>query len=428
KFANLGMLIIDEEQHFGVKHKERLKELKSDVHVLTLSATPIPRTLQLALTGVRELSLITTPPVDRMAVRTFVSPFDPLVIRETLMREHYRGGQSFYVVPRIADLSEIADFLREAVPELKVATAHGQMPAGELDDIMNAFYDGQYDVLLSTTIVESGLDVPTANTLIVHRADMFGLAQLYQIRGRVGRSKVRAFALLTLPANKTLTGMAEKRLKILQSLDTLGAGFQLASHDLDLRGAGNLLGEEQSGHIKEVGFELYQQMLEEAVMEIKGEEEIEDSGWSPLISVGASVMIPETYVPDLHLRMGLYRRLGELRDIKEIDGFGAELIDRFGTLPEEVEHLLKIVYIKSLCRTANVEKIEAGPKGVVIQFRNKVFPNPAGLVGYISRQGTLAKIRPDHSIFLARDLPKPEKRLAAAAQVMMQLAEIAGQG
>ncbi|MDO6964134.1 transcription-repair coupling factor [Rhizobium alvei] len=428
KFANLGMLIIDEEQHFGVKHKERLKELKSDVHVLTLSATPIPRTLQLALTGVRELSLITTPPVDRMAVRTFVSPFDPLVIRETLMREHYRGGQSFYVVPRIADLSEIADFLREAVPELKVATAHGQMPAGELDDIMNAFYDGQYDVLLSTTIVESGLDVPTANTLIVHRADMFGLAQLYQIRGRVGRSKVRAFALLTLPANKTLTGMAEKRLKILQSLDTLGAGFQLASHDLDLRGAGNLLGEEQSGHIKEVGFELYQQMLEEAVMEIKGEEEIEDSGWSPLISVGASVMIPETYVPDLHLRMGLYRRLGELRDLKEIDGFGAELIDRFGSLPEEVEHLLKIVYIKSLCRTANVEKIEAGPKGVVIQFRNKLFPNPAGLVGYISRQGTLAKIRPDHSIFLARDLPKPEKRLAAAAQVMMQLAEIAGQG
>ncbi len=424
-FANLGLLIIDEEQHFGVKHKERLKELKSDVHVLTLSATPIPRTLQLAMTGVRELSLITTAPVDRMAVRTFISPFDPLVIRETLMREHYRGGQSFYVCPRLADLADVHAFLQSDVPELKVAVAHGQMAAGELEDIMNAFYDGKYDVLLSTTIVESGLDVPTANTLIVHRADMFGLAQLYQLRGRVGRSKVRAFALFTLPVNKVLTTMAERRLKVLQSLDTLGAGFQLASHDLDIRGAGNLLGEEQSGHIKEVGFELYQQMLEEAVAEVKGEDEVIDSGWSPQISVGTSVMIPENYVPDLHLRMGLYRRLGELTDLGEIDGFGAEMIDRFGPLPKEVQHLLKIVYVKSLCRTANVEKLDAGPKGVVVQFRNKEFPNPAALVGYIAKQGSMAKIRPDHSVFLTRDLPTPEKRLAGAAMVMTQLAELA---
>lgn len=425
KFANLGLLIIDEEQHFGVKHKERLKELKSDVHVLTLSATPIPRTLQLALTGVRELSLITTAPIDRMAVRTFISPFDALVIRETLMREHYRGGQSFYVCPRLSDLSEIHDFLRSDVPELKVAVAHGQMPASELEDIMNAFYEGRYDVLLSTTIVESGLDVPTANTLIVHRADMFGLAQLYQLRGRVGRSKVRAFALFTLPVNKTLTQMADRRLKVLQSLDTLGAGFQLASHDLDLRGAGNLLGDEQSGHIKEVGFELYQQMLEEAVAELKGEEEIIESGWSPQISVGTPVMIPDEYVPDLHLRLGLYRRLGEITELKDIDAFGAELIDRFGPLPVEVQHLLKIVYIKSLCRTANVEKLDAGPKGVVVQFRNKEFPNPAALVGFIAKQGTLAKIRPDQSVFLLRDFPTPEKRLAGAAVVMTQLAELA---
>ena len=311
-FKNLGLLIIDEEQHFGVKHKERLKELKSDVHVLTLSATPIPRTLQLALTGVRELSLIATPPVDRMAVRTFISPFDPLVIRETLLRERYRGGQSFYVVPRIADLPEIQEFLHASVPELKVGIAHGQMPPGELDDIMNAFYDGQYDVLLSTTIVESGLDIPTANTLIVHRADMFGLAQLYQLRGRVGRSKLRAYALFTLPANRKLTDTADRRLKVLQSLDTLGAGFQLASHDLDIRGAGNLLGEEQSGHIKEVGFELYQQMLEEAVAEIRDTGEPVDGGWSPQITVGTAVMIPEGYVPDLQLRLALYRRLGDL--------------------------------------------------------------------------------------------------------------------
>ncbi|WP_455271640.1 transcription-repair coupling factor [Rhizobium herbae] len=424
-FANLGLLIIDEEQHFGVKHKERLKELKSDVHVLTLSATPIPRTLQLALTGVRELSLITTAPVDRMAVRTFISPFDALAIRETLMREHYRGGQSFYVCPRLADLSEIHDFLKSDVPELKVAVAHGQMPATELEDIMNAFYEGRYDVLLSTTIVESGLDVPTANTLIVHRADMFGLAQLYQLRGRVGRSKVRAFALFTLPVNRTLTGMAERRLKVLQSLDTLGAGFQLASHDLDIRGAGNLLGDEQSGHIKEVGFELYQQMLEEAVAELKGDEEITDSGWSPQISVGTPVMIPDDYVPDLHLRLGLYRRLGEITELGDIDAFGAELIDRFGPLPLEVQHLLKIVYIKSLCRTANVEKLDAGPKGVVVQFRNREFPNPGALVGYIAKQGIMAKIRPDHSIFFQRDFPTPEKRLAGSAVVMTQLAGLA---
>ncbi|SSC73428.1 unnamed protein product [Ciceribacter sp. T2.26MG-112.2] len=424
-FANLGLLIIDEEQHFGVKHKERLKELKSDVHVLTLSATPIPRTLQLAMTGVRELSLITTPPVDRMAVRTFISPFDPLVIRETLMREHYRGGQSFYVCPRLADLADIQAFLTSDVPELKVAVAHGQMAAGELEDIMNAFYDGRYDVLLSTTIVESGLDVPTANTLIVHRADMFGLAQLYQLRGRVGRSKVRAFALLTLPVNKVLTTTAERRLKVLQSLDTLGAGFQLASHDLDIRGAGNLLGEEQSGHIKEVGFELYQHMLEEAVAEVKGDDEVTDSGWSPQISVGTSVMIPDDYVPDLHLRLGLYRRLGEITELNEIDGFGAEMIDRFGPLPIEVQHLLKVVYIKALCRKANVEKLEAGPKGVVVQFRNKQFPNPAALVGYIAKQGSMAKIRPDQSVFLTRDLPTPEKRLSGAAVVMTQLAELA---
>ena len=424
-FANLGLLIIDEEQHFGVKHKERLKELKSDVHVLTLSATPIPRTLQLAMTGVRELSLITTPPVDRMAVRTFISPFDPLVIRETLMREHYRGGQSFYVCPRLADLADIQAFLQSDVPELKVAVAHGQMPAGELEDIMNAFYDGRYDVLLSTTIVESGLDVPTANTLIVHRADMFGLAQLYQLRGRVGRSKVRAFALLTLPVNKVLTTTAERRLKVLQSLDTLGAGFQLASHDLDIRGAGNLLGEEQSGHIKEVGFELYQHMLEEAVAEVKGVDEVADSGWSPQISVGTSVMIPDDYVPDLHLRLGLYRRLGEITELNEIDAFGAEMIDRFGPLPIEVQHLLKVVYIKALCRKANVEKLEAGPKGVVVQFRNKEFPNPAALVGYIAKQGSMAKIRADQSVFLTRDLPTPDKRLTGAAVVMTQLAELA---
>jgi len=426
EFKDLGLLIIDEEQRFGVKHKERLKELKADVHVLTLSATPIPRTLQLALTGVRELSLITTPPVDRLAVRTFVSPFDALTIREALLREHYRGGQSFYVCPRVSDIRSIREFLEERVPELKIAVAHGQMAATELEDVMNAFYEGRFDVLLSTTIVESGLDVPRANTLIVHRADMFGLAQLYQIRGRVGRSKTRAYAILTTAVNKTLTRAAEKRLKVLQSLDSLGAGFQLASHDLDQRGSGNLLGEEQSGHVREVGFELYQQMLEEAVAQQKAGGEIEDDGkWSPQITVGTPVLIPESYVPDLNLRLSLYRRLADLSEAKDIDGFGAELIDRFGPLPDEVEHLLKIVFIKGLCRIANVEKVDAGPKGVVLTFRNKEFPNPAALVGYIGEQGTLAKIKPDQRVVILRDWPVPEKRLKGSAVILTQLAKLA---
>ncbi|MEL6947932.1 MAG: TRCF domain-containing protein, partial [Pseudomonadota bacterium] len=425
EFKNLGLLIIDEEQRFGVKHKERLKELRSDVHVLTLSATPIPRTLQMALTGVRELSLITTAPVDRMAVRTFITPFDAVVVREALLRERYRGGQSFYVCPRVSDLAGRKDFLQQHVPELKVGIAHGQMAAGELEDVMNAFYDGQYDVLLSTTIVESGLDIPTANTMIVHRADMFGLAQLYQMRGRVGRSKTRAYALLTLPANKVLTPTAERRLKVLQSLDTLGAGFQLASHDLDIRGAGNILGEEQSGQVREVGYELYQQMLEEAVAELKegGEAQLEGK-WSPQITVGATVMIPDHYVPDLTLRMNLYRRLADLDSAEEIDAFGAELIDRFGPLPEEVDHLLKIVFIKALCRKANIEKLDAGPKGVVIQFRNKEFSEPAKLISWIGEQGSLAKIRPDQSIVLQRDYGTADKRLRGAAVITTQLAKM----
>jgi transcription-repair coupling factor (superfamily II helicase) len=426
EFRDLGLLILDEEQRFGVKHKERLKELRNDVHVLTLSATPIPRTLQLAMTGVRELSLITTAPVDRLAVRTFVTPFDSLTIREALLRERYRGGQSFFVAPRISDLDDIKAFLDSDVPELKVAIAHGQMPPGELDDLMNAFYDGQYDVLLSTTIVESGLDIPSANTLVIWRADMFGLAQLYQLKGRVGRSKTRAFAYFTLPANKMTTAQSQKRLRVLQSLDGMGAGFQLASHDLDMRGAGNLLGEEQSGHIKEVGFELYQSMLEEAVATLKDGDDgdMADGKWSPQITVGTAVMIPETYVPDLTVRMGLYRRLGDLENARDIDAFGAELIDRFGALPEEVDGLLKIVYLKQLCFRANVESLNAGPKGVVIKFRNGEFPEPAALIGYIDQQGSLAKVRPDQSIVFVRDWSTPEKRLKGSAVIMTNLVKL----
>src|SRR5204863_2825329 len=340
KFRDLGLLVVDEEQHFGVAHKERLKQLRAEVHVLTLTATPIPRTLQLALSGVREMSIIATPPVDRLAVRTFVSPFDPVTVREALLRERYRGGQAFYVCPRIEDLGGVKEFLDKHVPEMKVAVAHGQMPSTMLEDIMSAFYDGKYELLLSTTIIESGLDIPTANTLIVHRADRFGLSQLYHLRGRVGLSKVRAYSLFTLPAERKITPQAVRRFQVLQSLDTLGAGFQLASHDLDIRGAGNLLGEEQSGHIKEVGFELYQQMLEESVTSLRaGIAAPVSDKWSPQITVGTPVMIPEDYVADLPVRLALYRRLAEIEDGREIEAFGAELVDRFGPLPVEVEHL-----------------------------------------------------------------------------------------
>lgn len=429
KFARLGLVIVDEEQHFGVAHKERLKHLKADVHVLTLTATPIPRTLQLALTGVRELSIIATPPVDRLAVRTYVSPFDPVIVREALLREHYRGGQSFYVCPRVSDLADAEQFLREYVPEVKSVTAHGQMAPGEIEDKMNAFYDGKYDVLLATTIVESGLDIPTANTLVVHRADMFGLSQLYQIRGRVGRSKSRAYAYLTVPAKQRITPGAEKRLKVLQSLDSLGAGFTLASHDLDIRGAGNLLGDEQSGHIKEVGYELYQEMLQEAVAALRGggAAEDEEGRWSPQINVGMPVLIPENYVPDFDARMALYRRLSDVETRAQIEGFAAELIDRFGPLPEEVEALLKIVEIKALCRIGNVEKIDAGPKGIVLSFRENSFPNPAGLVELINNERGKAKLRPDQKLVFIRNLDFPEERLASAYKLTKELAGLVPQ-
>ncbi|TAK50139.1 MAG: transcription-repair coupling factor [Xanthobacteraceae bacterium] len=426
KFKDLGLIIVDEEQHFGVSHKERLKQLRAEVHVLTLTATPIPRTLQLALTGVRDLSIIASPPVDRLAVRTFVAPFDALMIREALLRERYRGGQAFYVCPRIDDLAEAKDFLDKTVPEIKVAVAHGQMPAAVIEDIMSAFYDGKFDVLLSTTIVESGLDIPTANTLIVHRADMFGLAQLYQLRGRVGRSKLRAYALFTLPAKQKITPAAEQRLKVLQSLDTLGAGFQLASHDLDIRGAGNLLGEEQSGHIKEVGFELYQQMLEEAIENLKaGIAEPALDRWAPQITIGMPVLIPEDYVGDLPVRLSLYRRLADLDSDDDIDAFAAELRDRFGPLPDEVRYLFKVVAIKALCRRANVEKVDAGPKGVVVSFRDNSFAEPEKLVAYIRDQGPAARVRPDMKVVFFDIWEAPDARLAGVTAILRDLAALA---
>ncbi|KQI72489.1 transcription-repair coupling factor [Loktanella sp. 5RATIMAR09] len=425
KFKNLALLVIDEEQKFGVQHKERLKQLRTDVHVLTLTATPIPRTLQLSLSGVRDLSIIGTPPIDRLAIRTYVSEFDTITVREALLREHYRGGQSFIVVPRITDMAEMEEFLKREVPEVTYISATGQMAAGELDDRMNAFYDGKYDVLLATTIVESGLDIPTANTMIVWRADMFGLSQLYQIRGRVGRSKTRAYAYLTTKPRQKLTDTAQKRLRVLGSIDTLGAGFTLASQDLDIRGAGNLLGEEQSGQMREVGYELYQQMLEDQITAIRsGQAEgiIDDGQWAPQINLGVPVLIPEDYVPDLDVRLGLYRRLSELTTKVELEGFAAELIDRFGKLPREVNTLMLVVRIKAMCKRAGIAKLDAGPKGATIQFHNDKFASPRGLVDFVHAQNGTAKVK-DNKIVVRRDWDKERDKIQGAFNIARDLAQ-----
>jgi len=400
-FSDLGLLIIDEEQHFGVKHKEKIKKLRDNVHVLTLTATPIPRTLQLAMTGVRDLSIIASPPIDRRAIETYVFPNDPLVVKEALLRERHRGGQSFYVVPRISDIEDIEEYFKEFIPEINYITVHGQMPSKQIEDRINDFYMGSYDVLISTTIIESGLDIPNANTLIIHRSDMFGLSQLYQIRGRVGRSKVKAYAYLTYKEHKKLGKKALKRLEVLQSLDSLGAGFNLASYDLEIRGSGNLLGEEQSGQIKEVGIELYQNMLEETIDELKNTtQKSKNNQWSPKISLPLSILIPDDYISDLTIRMEIYKRLSSIILEEEIDEIAAELIDRFGSLPEEVETLIDTIGLKNLCKKTNIEKIDCGNNGFLISFKNNTFSNPAELIKYINNKKNYISIRPDQRLFV----------------------------
>ena len=425
-FNHLGLLIIDEEQHFGVGQKERLKELRGDIHVLTLSATPIPRTLQMALSGVREMSLIATPPVDRLAVRTFVGPWDGVVLREAIQREMFRGGQVFVVCPRIDDMQRVYDRITKLAPEARVISAHGRMPANELDQVMTRFADGEADILLSTNIVESGIDIPSANTMIIHRADMFGLSQLYQLRGRVGRSRQRAYAYLTSDPQRLLSPQARRRLEVMQTLDTLGAGFTLASYDMDIRGAGNLLGDEQSGHVREVGVELYQEMLRQAVDAAKsgrGDESDDDAkpAWTPQINLGLEIRLPESYVPDLTVRLSLYRRIADLADPQATDILIAELVDRFGGLPDPVKNLFSVIELKQLCRLANIEKIDAGPKGLSLAFRDNHFARPDALIGWIAGQGGRVQLRADHRLVVATPIPKPEMQPAACKTVLQDL-------
>lgn len=430
EFCNLGLLIIDEEQHFGVAHKEKLKQIKSDVHVLTLTATPIPRTLQLSLTGVKSLSVIATPPVDRLAARSFVMPFDKVMIKEAVYREKYRGGQTFFVCPRVSDIREVEKELRALLPDIKILVAHGQMPAKQLEEVMNDFADGQTDMLLSTTIIESGIDMPRVNTMIVYRADMFGLAQLYQLKGRIGRSKVRGYAYFTIPPRRKLNPVAERRLSILQALDTLGAGFSLASHDMDIRGAGNVLGEEQSGHIKDVGISLYQHMLEEEILRLRSgvmadeqRKQIED--WAPQISTGIPIMIPETYVRDLGIRLGLYKRIGDIKDAGALADMREELIDRFGPLPPEVENLLTTVEIKIACRRAGIDRIDAGAKGVLIGFRGNIFAHPEKLIDLVASSFGAIKVRPDQRLFIEKDLSSYDVRIKTIRQYIHKIAALA---
>lgn len=399
EFHKLALLVVDEEQHFGVAQKEHIKKLKSDIHVLTLTATPIPRTLQMSLTGIRDLSLIATPPVDRLAIRTYVMPYDTVVIREALLRERGRGGRTFYVVPRIKDLDQAAGQLKHIAPELKIAIAHGQLKPAELDGLMNDFYDGKYDVLVSTSIIESGIDIPAANTIIVHRSDMFGLAQLYQLRGRVGRSNIRAYAYFTLKHGRMITRDATKRLEVMQKLDALGAGFTLATYDMDIRGFGNLLGDEQSGNIKEVGVELYEQMLTQAIESLKTHKDSPaERNFSPQINIGIPVLIPENYIADLSLRLGFYRRIAAVETPEGLEEIASEMADRFGTLPSEVEHLLKVIEIKQLCKAAGIEKLDAGPKGVVLAFHGNKFAKPESLIKFISENQNMVKLRGDHRL------------------------------
>jgi transcription-repair coupling factor (superfamily II helicase) len=346
---NLGLLIIDEEHRFGVKHKERIKKLRSNVDVITLSATPIPRTLNLSLVGIRDISIINTPPSDRQSISTYVTPFEDVTVRQAIKKEIARGGQVFFVHNRVETISSMFDRLRRLVPEARIVVGHGQMKERELEKVMVDFIEGRSDVLLCTTIIESGLDIPRANTIIVHRADCFGLAQLYQLRGRVGRSNAKAFAYLLTPPEGTMTPLAKKRLMVLKRFTALGSGFQIAMHDLEFRGTGNILGSAQSGHITAVGYELFSKLLDRAVRKLKGKEI--EAEVDPEINLKVAAFLPENYIPDPGTRIDFYRRLASRETSEEIEILGEELIDRFGPLPIEAMHLLDVMLVKQLARS-----------------------------------------------------------------------------
>jgi len=456
KFKNLALVIIDEEQHFGVAQKERMKELKNEVHLLTLSATPIPRTLQMSLTGVKDLSLIATPPLDRLAVRNFVMPYDSVIVREAILREYQRSGKVFFVVPRVSDIREMEDKLKKLLPEVKITHAHGQMAPSELDKIMNDFYDGKIDVLLSTTIIESGIDIASANTMIIYRAEMFGLSQLYQLRGRVGRGKTRGYAYFMLSPKK-LNKEAKKKLEVMQHLDDLGVGFTIASHDMDIRGSGDLLGDEQSGHIRETGAELYQQMLVEEIermkIEMAQEKKLEkladnqagsaskadstdskhytnkasqatassesDSDFTPQIKLAISLLIPEAYMPDLSLRMSFYKKIANIRNEEALEHLKYEMQDRFGPVPEEIINLSRVSILKHQCYFLGIEKLETSKDGIIISFRNNGFKQPEKLLQMVFASGNKIRLQTNQKLlFVQLQHDKIDAAFAVIAKIL----------
>jgi transcription-repair coupling factor (superfamily II helicase) len=420
-FKDLGLLVVDEEQRFGVKHKERIKQLRTQVDVLTLTATPIPRTLHMSMSGLRDMSIIATPPQDRRSIRTFVTKFDPPTIREAMLREVQRGGQVFFVHNRVQSIHSMERLLNELVPEVSIRIAHGQMGEGQLEKVMADFVDRKFQVLLSTSIIESGLDIPSANTMIVNRADTFGLSQLYQLRGRVGRSKERAYAYLLVPARRSVTREAQRRLEVLQAFTELGAGFTIASHDLEIRGAGNLLGHDQSGTIAEIGFDLYTQLLEEAVAEMRGEPprvEVE-----PEITLPLPALIPDDYVPDVHQRLVLYKRFSSAGSPDEVSDLRAELVDRFGELPDELDTLTELTLLKLQMRELRLRALESGPARLVVTLGPDALLDGGKLAALVQKGKGLYRLTPDLKLIARREGPdQPAALLSEAKKVLRDLA------
>lgn len=403
-FSNLGLLIIDEEQNFGVVHKEKIKTLKDDIHTINLTATPIPRTLQMSLTGVKSLSIIATPPVDKLPIKTYVMPFDEIIIKEAILRETKRNGQIFFVAPYIKDLKELEQVLLELVPDLKVLMLHGQMQSEQIENYMKDFQDKNYNILLSTNIIESGIDLDNVNTIIIKSADKFGLSQLYQLRGRVGRGMVQSFAYITYSGVHQLTTDAKKRLEVIQNLNYLGAGFTLAEHDLDIRGAGNILGKEQSGHIKGIGVELYNKFLSEEINKLKLKANIANvsyDGLSPNITLPIPALITGTYINDINTRMEFYQKLANVASFSEIEEITDELTDRFGKLPDQVKNLITLIKIKVFSKNLGIEKLTAGSKGVCLNFYQNKPLNTEGLLLFVQQNSKTVRIQKDSSVVMS---------------------------
>jgi transcription-repair coupling factor (superfamily II helicase) len=417
-FKDLGLLVIDEEQKFGVKQKESLKRLRTTVDTLTLTATPIPRTLNMAMSGMRDLSLITTPPADRRAIRTFVNKFDESQIREAIHRELARGGQVYFIHNRVQTIGAMEKKLREMVPEVKMVVAHGQMAEGQLEKAMLEFVEKRAQLLLATSIIESGIDIATANTMIVDNADEFGLSQLYQLRGRVGRSKERAYAYLLVPNNRAMTADAEKRLEVLQAFTELGAGFSIATHDLEIRGAGSLLGKEQSGSIEAVGFELYAQMLEEAIAELRGEEVQETI--EPDVNLPVPAYLPEIYVPDVHQRLVLYKRFSQAHSADELEDLRSECVDRFGDAPPELDALQEVMQLKIELRKLALRQLDGGPGRLVATLGQDARLDGARLITLAQKSRGLYRLTPDMKLVAKLDVSVKGMEFIPAARKMVR--------